>query len=219
MYNDINTKFKEQSRQLNNMIAFVSIPTILIMVALFFSFWIHHFHWAEWIEIVLYVFVVAFIFSFLYIVVLFSIRKEPNFSWKKCWRILFMIDLYLCAMHEKDINILIQLLKSHEVNTRPKVLEVLRHYQCLLPRKTIGSSHIISIVALCISTLAFVFSENFSTSFQNQIISIISILMILIIYYFVYGLNKYVFHYFGESALYERIESALSEIWIKSLIK
>ncbi len=130
-----------------------------------------------------------------------------------------MVELYQEVMHKKDIKILINILKNAGVNTRPKVLEVLRHYQICLPRKIIGGSQIISILALTISTLAFVFSDILSMSFESQIMTLIIIMFVLFIYLFGYVLNKRIFHYFGEAALYIRIESAVSEIWMKSLIK
>lgn len=218
MYTEITERFKEDCREINDMVLFIFVPLLLFALTIAFSF-ICYKENLDWLSIVL--LIVSFILSALncYGIVLLTIRKNPKFSKKKFWRILSMIDLYKATVHKKDIRIMIEILKDEGVNTRPKVLEVLRHYQCYLPRKVIGGSQIISILALSISTLAFIFSDILSMSFQNQIIAIICIVGIIIVYILGYTLNKSLFHYFGESALYLRIESAVSEIWMKSLIK
>ena len=218
MYTEITERFKEDCREINDMVLFISVPLLLFALTIAFSF-ICYKENLDWLSIVL--LIVSFILSALncYGIVLLTIRNNPKFSKKKFWRILSMIDLYKATVHKKDIKIMIEILKDEGVNTRPKVLEVLRHYQCCLPRKVMGGSQIISILALSISTLAFIFSDILSMSFQNQIIAIICLVGVIIVYILGYTLNKSLFHYFGESALYLRIESAVSEIWMKSLIK
>lgn len=219
MYTEITEKFKSDCRELNNMTMFILVPIMLFIIAIAVSISLHNNACIDWLAPVL--ILLATVFSLLnyYLIVLFSIKNEPQFSKKNFWSIVSMVELYQEVMHKKDIKILINILKNAVVNTRPKVLEVLRHYQICLPRKIIGGSQIISILALTISTLAFVFSDILSMSFESQIMTLIIIMFVLFIYLFGYVLNKRIFHYFGEAALYIRIESAVSEIWMKSLIK
>lgn len=219
MYTEITEKFKSDCRELNNMTMFILVPIMLFIIAIAVSISLHNNACIDWLAPVL--ILLATVFSLLnyYLIVLFSIKNEPQFSKKNFWSIVSMVELYQEVMHKKDIKILINILKNAGVNTRPKVLEVLRHYQICLPRKIIGGSQIISILALKISTLAFVFSDILSMSFESQIMTLIIIMFVLFIYLFGYVLNKRIFHYFGEAALYIRIESAVSEIWMKSLIK
>lgn len=219
MYTEITEKFKSDCRELNNMTMFILVPIMLFIIAIAVSISLHNNACIDWLAPVL--ILLATVFSLLnyYVIVLFSIKNEPQFSKKNFWSIVSMVKLYQEVMHKKDIKILINILKNAGVNTRPKVLEVLRHYQICLPRKIIGGSQIISILALTISTLAFVFSDILSMSFESQIMTLIIIMFVLFIYLFGYVLNKRIFHYFGEAALYIRIESAVSEIWMKSLIK
>ncbi len=219
MYTEITEKFKSDCRELNNMTMFILVPIMLFIIAIAVSISLHNNDCIDWLAPVL--ILLATVFSLLnyYLIVLFSIKNEPQFSKKNFWSIVSMVELYQEVMHKKDIKILINILKNAGVNTMPKVLEVLRHYQICLPRKIIGGSQIISILALTISTLAFVFSDILSMSFESQIMTLIIIMFVLFIYLFGYVLNKRIFHYFGEAALYIRIESAVSEIWMKSLIK
>ncbi len=219
MYTEITEKFKSDCRELNNMAMFILVPIMLFIIAIAVSISLHNNACIDRLAPVL--ILLATVFSLLnyYLIVLFSIKNEPQFSKKNFWSIVSMVELYQEVMHKKDIKILINILKNAGVNTRPKVLEVLRHYQICLPRKIIGGSQIISILALTISTLAFVFSDILSMSFESQIMTLIIIMFVLFIYLFGYVLNKRIFHYFGEAALYIRIESAVSEIWMKSLIK
>ena len=219
MYTEITEKFKSDCRELNNMTMFILVPIMLFIIAIAVSISLHNNACIDWLAPVLVLLATVFSLLNYYLIVLFSIKNEPQFSKKNFWRIVSMVELYQEVMHKKDIKILINILKNSGVNTRPKVLEVLRHYQICLPRKIIGGSQIISILALTISTLAFVFSDILSMSFESQIMTLIIIMFVLFIYLFGYVLNKRIFHYFGEAALYIRIESAVSEIWMKSLIK
>jgi len=39
------------------------------------------------------------------------------------------IKLYQLQVHDNDIKLLMDILKKHNINTRPKQLEAIRHYQ------------------------------------------------------------------------------------------
>ncbi|MDE6676497.1 MAG: hypothetical protein K2K12_02130 [Clostridia bacterium] len=219
MYNAISEKFRDKSRHYNNRLAVVSVPIILIPSVIFGCIPLYSKDYAKWLVPLLFGFVFIFCLVHCYMIIFISVRKEPEFSRNICWRLRAMVRLYKTVMHNNDIEILIKILKEEGANTRPKVLEVLRHYQCLLPRNTIGRSQFISILALSVSVLAFIFSDILSMSFDYQLIILLCLLGILFLYILGYALNKEVFYFFGEAALITRIEMAVSEIWMKSLIK
>lgn len=219
MYNVITEKFNDKSRNFNNRLAVVFVPIILFGSVIFGCIPLYNKDYAKWLVPLLFGFVFILCLLNCYMVIYLSIRKEPQFSKKNCWRLISMVRLYKTVMHNNDIEILIKILQEEGVNTRPKVLEVLRHYQCLLPRNTIGKSQFISILALSVSVLAFVFSNILSKPFEYQLITILCILGVLFVYVLGCALNKKVFYFFGEAALITRIEMAVSEIWMKSLIK
>lgn len=220
MYRKISQSFKEQSNQLKNTINLILTPFIflLLIILALFLFDINGILY-EWLEIV--TILLGYLLTFLtfYIIIIYSIRKSEQYKWKKIWNIPFNIKLFKETSHDNDIKLLVTILKDNGINTRPKVLEALRHYQCLLPHKVSGSTSIFSILALCISVLAFVFSDYFLKSETNRIITAVIIILVVLIYVAIYQLNSKVFRYIGENALNERIEMAISEIWIKSMIK
>ena len=75
--------------------------------------------------------------------------------------------LYQIQTHDKDIEILKIILKEHNVNTRPKQLEAIRHYQALIPRNIIGGSSFISVLAFAISIIALILDDKVYYNEEN----------------------------------------------------
>ena len=220
MYNQISEKFKKESKITNFYGAFFAMPLLVVLILAMivgFSKWDPMSSFYSYI-ILLLSFVIGTIL-FLYIFILFLLKKEKQFKWKNIWRIKSNIQMLMKAMHQKDIELLINILKSQGVNTRPKVLEILRHYQCLLPRRTVAGTQIISICALIISMIALFFQDKVFYSQETAIAVTAIIFGSILIYIILWWANKNILRVLGEDALIERIEMAVSEIWIKSLIK
>ena len=77
----------------------------------------------------------------------------------------------------------------------------------------------LSILALTIATLALLFQDSIYNSESKLFMVFFVILMVIAIYMLIDILNKNFFRVLGVDALNERIEMAVSEIWIHSLIK
>ncbi len=220
MYNSISSEFKDKSKYLTNQTIYIGLPIFYFGVGVLLIYLL------KWdIFNPFYLFFVFFgVITFLILIsyyglILKTVKSEKEFSWKKSWRILKMINFYTETVHNKDIDLLKNILKDYGVNTRPKVLEVLRHYQCLLPRKIISGGHLLSILALTIATLALLFQDSIYNSENKLFMVFFVILMVIAIYMLIDFLNKNFFRVLGVDALNERIEMAVSEIWIHSLIK
>ena len=99
------------------------------------------------------------------------------------------------------------------INTRPKVEEAIRHYQCLLPKRVSQTGQLLSILAFVISTLALLTSETVLQSVENVSFILGIILTVVIIYIAVRLIEKNIFRIFGKDALYTRIEDSLAEIF------
>lgn len=220
MYNSIRSEFKDRSKYYKNQSIYVCIPIFYIVLAVLIIFVskIDIFN-PFYLYIILICSLAVLIFLTYYGVMIITVRKDEKFSFKKILRIMPLVDLYSEYIHSKDINLLVEILKDYGVNTRPKVQEVLRHFQCLLPRKTVGGGQLISVLALTIAVLALLFQDNIYNSENNMLMAIIIIGFVLILYLLFYMFNKDVLRVFGVDALNQRIESAVSEIWIKSMIK
>lgn len=220
MYNKISDEFKANSHYSINQSIYIGLPGILLLISFLLFYFLK---WNLFQPIYLY-FIYVFTLLLLiligyYALVIITVKKEDGFSWKKIWRISKIIKLFTDTVHKKDIELLIRILKKQGVNTRPKVLEVLKHYQCLLPRKTKTGISIVSFLALCVSILALVYNDYVQKSEINQLIVAIVIVGALLVALVVYQLNRNIFRFLGEDALNERIEMAISEIWMKSMIK
>lgn len=219
MYNEINSQFYNKSKTTNHQAFFVGIPLLLIILFVVLVICFKDFFGSVLnLCLVLLAFCIVALISF-YIFIVCSIRKDDEFTWKIVWRILSTINLYRKIMHRKDTELLIQILKEHDVNTRPKVLEAIRHYQCLIPRKIGGYSYILSLFAVCLSIVGIFFQEAILNSESNLFILIFVLALLILLGMLTFLLNEKVFKYFGQNAINERIEMALSEIYMKKLIK
>ena len=119
----------------------------------------------------------------------------------------------------EDIKILSGILKENNINTRPKVQETIRHYQCLLPRKIISSGQLLAILAFTISVMALLFSEPIMASIGNVQVVLEIILSVIIIYAAIRIIEKNYFRCFGNDELYVRLEASLSEIFMDYYLK
>ena len=82
MYTEITEKFKSDCRELNNMTMFILVPIMLFIIAIAVSISLHNNACIDWLAPVL--ILLATVFSLLnyYLIVLFSMKNEPQFSKK-----------------------------------------------------------------------------------------------------------------------------------------
>ena len=129
------------------------------------------------------------------------------------------IQAYQNRLHNEDIKILKAILEEHKINTRPKIEEAIKHYQCLLPRKISQTGQLLSILAFVISTLALLVSETVIASAENVGFIVGIIFAVIIIYTVIRLIENNIFRMFGKDALYTRIEDSLSEIFMTYYLK
>ncbi len=145
--------------------------------------------------------------------------SKKHRSFKQFFKVKDTIHSYQEKLHSDDIKILQEILKNYKIDTRPKVEEAIKHYQCLLPRKVSQTGQLLTILAFVISTLALLVSETIISSIENiQFIAGI-IFTVIIIYVMVRIIEKNIFRIFGKDALYMRIEDSLSEIFMTYYLK
>lgn len=220
MYNKINKKFLDSSNVNQNRGVLITIPLICAILAgliiYFCKIDIVNSYFVLILSAVIYLVCTLFL---VYFYIISQIKDNEEFSFKKLLNFKQNVILFVETLHKKDIKLLIEILKENGINTRPKVQEVLHHYQCLLPRRTIGSSQIIAILALTVSILALMLQNEVMLN-QFKIMVIVLVIAVVVLFYLVwYMMNRDIFRAFGQDAFNERMESALSEIWIKQLIK
>lgn len=149
-----------------------------------------------------------------YIYVVFAVKGESDFEIKKVWNILFVIDLYQMKIHDHDHKLLKEILIENHINTRPKTLEAIRHYQVLLPRRIISGGNLMSVVALTTSIIALLLGDNGFKSIENAQLVFTIIFTVVLFYLMGSMINKTIFKVFGEEELYKRLEASLSKIYM-----
>ena len=138
---------------------------------------------------------------------------------KAFFSIVETIQAYQNKLHDEDIKILKAILEEHKINTRPKIKEAIKHYQCLLPRKILQTGQFFSFLAFVISTLALLVSETVIASAENVGFILGIILTVIIVYAVISLIEKNIFRVFGKDALYTRIEDSLSQIFMNYYLK
>ena len=210
MYLKIEEEFKKKSLLRRSQIAFLGIYFLLA----FLLAWFCMKYVADnriWLYILLYG--VAFYIG-VYIFIITKVCKSEDFHWKNIMDIEINTKLYQMQTHDKDIEILKIILKEHNVNTRPKQLEAIRHYQALIPRNIIGGGSFISVLAFAISIIALILDDKVYYNEENLKFIFTFLLAVSIIYLIFYLLNKNIFKLFGSAELYKRLESSISEIYM-----
>lgn len=219
MYLQIEEEFKKQSKTRNAQVLFV-LGTILL--ALICTMLLDKIAEKNNYKIcyAIILLIGAFVFYTICYIFMFVVGlSKKQRSFKQFFKIKDTIHSYQGKLHSDDIKILQGILKNHKINTRPKIEEAIKHYQCLLPRKVSQPGQLLTILAFVISTLALFASETVISSTENiQFIAGI-LFTVIIIYAMVRLIEKNIFRVFGKDALYMRIEDSLSEIFMTYYLK
>lgn len=149
-----------------------------------------------------------------YTFVIAKVCKSEDFCWKNIMDIESNTKLYQIQTHDKDIKLLKDILKEHNINTRPKQLEAIRHYQALIPRNVVGGGSFISVLAFAISIIALILDDKVYYNEENLKFIFTFLFVVSLIYLIFYLLNKNIFKLFGSAELYKRLESSISEIYM-----
>ncbi len=213
MYLRIENDFNEKSMTRKHQLIFVmGVFAYAMAIALLVYFYLYR-NIKDTVFIILLIISTLVFYLGCYIVIIIKVSRFEKITFAKIIDYDKMINSYHEIIHDEDIKILKKVLEENSVNTRPKVLEALRHYQALLPKRITGSSQLVSILALAISTIALVFSETVNSIASMRIILLI-IILVISAYIFIQIIEKDFFKFFGKNALYERMEASISEIYM-----
>ena len=213
MYKKIEEEFKAKSIRLRDRCLFsiciIFMPIIEIIIICQIPIKKYPLVFISTIPIVL----IFYILCYLYICISVSKLNENKwydyFKFNKIWKI------YLKNTQKQDIKTLTAIIEEKGINTRSEIQEAIRHYQCLLPRKVISGGMLLSILALAISILSFIIAAQID-DIEYSIKLIIQIFTVITIFYYaIKTMNETLFKFFGKYTLFERIEAALSEIYVK----
>lgn len=216
MYLQIEEDFKRRSKNRKSQILFILAVFVFAIIAYFplEKLFTEDDYFLEYYILVCFLLVLFLVLCYVYI---FSqTRKIKKLSFLNLNEVL---NCYFENIHNSDLKILSEILKENDINTRPKVQEAIRHYQCLLPRKVASSGQLLTILALVISIIALLFSEPFANSESNMEAFFVILLTVIIGYIVIQFIAKNIFKIFGKDALYKRLEASLSEIFMTYYLK
>jgi len=143
---------------------------------------------------------------------------KKNQKHKPFWKFTTNLDIYKKEIVESDVKSLIEIIKKFGINTRPKVQELIRHYQTLIPRSIIGTGTILSIIAISISILSLSLSEGNTLSNERLSMLVALSIVIGILYFMIKSINEQLSS-FRRPRIYLYIEQLLAIIYFRSLVK
>lgn len=210
MYYCIEKEFKKNAWYKRDLwfILILSISYMILAIALSAIFG------SIWYSYGLTLLIVPIQYTYIFLIV----KKYCNLN-VKYWKMKSNIQIYVEERKSRDAKLLADICKKNSINTRPKVLEAIRHYQILVPRNIIGSGVFLSLVAIIISVIAFSFNENNTISSERFQLMMSIFLLVGILYAFFKLTVEQFASSFGSKALYQRMEDILSTIYFQSLIK
>ena len=219
MYLEIENKFKKNSKIRTSQLLFI-VGSLLFAITCSILLNLIKSEENYWGFYALILLIGSFVFYVICYIFMFFIGLTKNKrTIKAFFSISETIQAYQNRLHDEDIKILKEILEEHNINTRPKIEEAIKHYQCLLPRKISQTGQLLSILAFVISTLALLVSETVIASKENVGVILGIILTVVIIYAVIRLIEENIFRMFGNDALYTRIEDSLSEIFMTYYLK
>ncbi len=154
-----------------------------------------------------------------YGVILLTVKKYEKISFFQILDIENIKNKYQEIIYKEDIKILTEILKQNKINTRPKVQETIRHYQCMLPRRIESTGKLLTILAFAISIMALLFSDTVISSMKNIQVIFVIVFVVVVMYWVIHIIEKNYFRIFGKEELYIRLEASLSEIFMIYYLK
>ena len=211
MFSTIEEAFKKKSNVIKNQIRFIVSTILCVSIEIVIAYFL-----PQKLSTILIFLVCGDIFFYLvcYIYIINSNWKLLKKSWWKIFDIDYNRSEFSKKLQQKDLVILKEILVENNINTRNEIKELIRHYQCLLPKTIKRSGISTSIFALVASIWALLYKESMDDALLNLFLIITVSIAILILY----GLTLYIyndwFKIFGKTAMYARLEAALTEIYV-----
>lgn len=223
MYLQIEEEFKQQSEYRNNQIL-IFLVSIIFFVGLYYACnplygKIYYNNSIEFLDILYPVLTIFLFFATCYVYIFIRVKKCFSLHLKDFFNISQILNKHQEFMHKEDIKVLQDILKNHSINTRPKLQEAIRHYQCLLPRKVISNGQLLAILAFAASIIALWFSEPFLHSDSSLDIILFILTVVAIFYLIIRFVATSILKIFSNDALYTRLEASLSEIFMTYYLK
>lgn len=154
-----------------------------------------------------------------YLYIFFSLKCFKKNRKRNIFRFSQNISEYKQYIHDEDLVNFAIILEKNEINNSEKLKDILEHYRIKISRNIKKSSDLFAYVSLVISLIALFTTDYFTINILNVVNVISFIIIALILYWSISSIKSMMSLMFGKDELYSRIETTLSEIYIKGLIK
>lgn len=219
MYEYLEESFKKRANYSDSkrFFLFTALPWFLVffLIGMFVidpiieSIWLYFYFWA---------YTVSYIFIY-YLYLIMSIRKNPEFKALKFRDIfidpIIVVKIYKKQVRNKDITCLLKILLESDMNSKHKLVMAIKHYQFLMPQKTISGSPFFSLIAIAISIFSLTYSDKVFNDGNIVRIFVIIIIGIVLLFLYLYFFNKIAYKIIGKQELYIKLEGYLSSIYMK----
>ena len=211
MFHTIEEKFKSKSNVLKNQIRFIASIILCLAVEIGIAYFLPK----DPTTIIIFAISADILFYLVcYICVVITNRKFIKEPWWKIFDIDHNKSEFSKRLQQKDLVILKEILLENNVNTRDEIKQLITHYQCLLPQRLKRSGITSTVFALVVSIWALLYKESIDYALFNLFLILIVTISIVVLYGATLIIYNEWFKIFGKSALYSRLETALTEIYV-----
>ncbi len=221
MYEKIFQKFKDgliDRRFSIKLFIVLGILTVVYVVYLFSLIFLIRVHW--WLEIIGIVLFLLICLLALCTLSFIALKRELQSSKVNFLKFVKNIKTYI-KLQANDVSILLPILKEEKIDKRRKVLEAVRHFQLLLSIKYKHGFNIASIISLSLTVTLPIVSMALNDIGSIAVYIVFSIVIISYVALVCIAFKLFLHQICDDLSEYRvlvRIESALSEIWMKELI-
>ncbi len=171
------------------------------------------------LQVILSVIILLIIITVFYLYIFFSLnrykkaRKNKIFSFRK------NVAEYRRYIHDEDLVSLAIILEQNEINDNKKLEDVLQHYRTITSRNIKRTSDLLGYISLVISLIALFSTDFFTNNIINVEYAITFFILSMMLYWAISSIKSMMSLMFSKDELYSRIETTLSEIYIRDLIE
>lgn len=154
-----------------------------------------------------------------YLYIFFSLNRYKKDEKNKIFSFRKNVAEYKRYIHDEDLVSLAIILEQNEINNSKKLEDVLQHYRTITSRNIKRTSDLLGYISLVISLIALFSTDYFNNNIINVGYAITFIILAMMLYWSISSIKSMMSLMFGKDELYNRIETTLSEIYIRDLIK
>ncbi|MDG0889003.1 hypothetical protein [Paracholeplasma manati] len=213
MFDEIEKRFKEDSKYVATgyqIIGFFVIYMIVIKIIVD--------NLSQNIIVIVVLALLFYVVIYLYIIL--TIYDKINISvLSKIFDTKLNITKFENMQRASDLELLTIILISKGINTRHRLANIIDHYRVLLPRHSSKEGLFVSMTAISLSLVSFVYDFEYDIVINKVQFALLVFIIVVMIYSIYNTLYKFVGIRLSNKALYIRLESLLTEIYMSRVFK